>query len=92
MDDNKRLRNIGSSEIEDIKEDLQSLKSNVVTLAQDIKNGGGAVARDSLDHLKAVGQEGFDKIENRVREKPGQSLALAFCAGLALSYLVSMQR
>lgn len=81
MDDNKRLRNIGSSEIEDIKEDLQSLKSNVVTLAQDIKNGGGAVARDSLDHLKAVGQEGFDKIENRVRENQGKALLWRFAPG-----------
>ncbi|MGZ9097055.1 MAG: hypothetical protein ACXW30_02015 [Micavibrio sp.] len=92
MEENKGLKNIGSSEIQDIKDDLQSLRSNVVTLAQDIKNGGGAVAREGVDHLKSIGQYEFQKVEDHVREKPGQSLALAFCAGLVFSYLIGGRR
>lgn len=88
MEESRMLKDIGSSEIQDIKEDLQSLKSNVVMLAQDIRNGGGAVARESIDHLKSVGKYEFQRVEERVREKPGQSLAIAFCAGLVFSYLV----
>lgn len=78
-----------SAELQEIRNDLNALKTNVVTLAQDLKNGGGTVARQSLDSLKAAGQDEFQKIEEFVQEKPAQSLALAFCAGLVFSALIS---
>lgn len=78
-----------SAELQEIRNDLNALKSNVVTLAQDIKNSGGAVARQGIDTLKAAGQDEFQKIEEYVKEKPAQSLALAFCAGLVFSALIS---
>lgn len=76
---------LGSAEIQEIREDLRSLRTNVVTLAHDIRHGGGAVARDGLGQLRAASQSEFAKIEDHVREKPGQSMVLAFCAGLAFS-------
>ena len=78
-----------SAELQEIRNDLNALKTNVVTLAQDIKNGSGNVARQSLDALKASGQDEFQKVEEYVKEKPAQSLALAFCAGLIFSALIS---
>ena len=88
-----------SREIDGIKEDLRtlqdnvkSLKSNAVTLAHDLKAGGGAVAREGLDHLKTAGQDEFQKIESYVKAKPVQSLAMAFAAGLVANFLLGGRR
>lgn len=90
MEESKVVTKINqSTELQDIRDDLNALKTNVVALAQDIKNGGGAVARQSFDTLKATGQDEFQKVEEYVKEKPAQSLALAFCAGLVFSALIS---
>lgn len=89
MEENKAVKEIlGSAEIREIREDLRSLKTNVITLAHDIKQGGGVVARDGIDHLRAAGRNEFQRVEDHVREKPGQSIVLAFCAGLAFSVLM----
>jgi hypothetical protein len=89
MEEKRAVKEIlDSAEIQEIKEDLRSLKSNVITLANDIKHGGSVVARDGLGHLRAAGQSEFQRIEDHVREKPGQSMVLAFCAGLAFSVLL----
>ena len=86
---NKAVKDIlESAEIQEIKEDLRSLKTNVITLAHDIRHGGKVVARDGIGHLRAASQSEFQRIEDHVREKPGQSIVLAFCAGLAFSVLL----
>ncbi len=93
MDENRAVKEIlDSAEMQEIKEDLRSLKTNVVTLAHDIRDGGGAVAKDSLWHLRAAGQDEFRRMEERVREKPAQSVVIAFCAGLALSVFLGARR
>lgn len=81
----KAVRNVGAADINDIKRDLTSLRDNVVGLAQDIRSGGGAVVRDSLGQARSNGEKKLHKLEDKIREKPGQSIAMAFLGGLALS-------
>lgn len=88
-----------NSALRDIKTDLTVLKDDATAtlkdaalLAQSLKNQGGNIARDGVSQLKAVGQDEFQRVEERIRSKPGQSVALAFCAGLVFSYLLGSRR
>ena len=83
----------------EIKDDLNTLKDDAAAtmhdaakFARNLKNESGHIARDSVEHLKSAGQTEFYKMEERVREKPGQSVALAFCAGLVFSYILGGRR
>ncbi len=83
----------------EIKSDLSALKEDAATtlrdaavLARDIKDSSGSIARQGVNQLKSVGQNEFHRMEERVREKPGQSVALAFCAGLIFSYVLGSRR
>ena len=77
-----------NTDVQAIREDLNILKSDAATLARDIRNNGGAIARDSVDQLRETGSRQFEKVESHVRNKPAQSLILAFCGGLVFSYLM----
>ena len=85
-----------SPHVEDIREDFDSLKSNVVGLATNIKEIGvdrARVAADYLaervDDLKATSLDMLEKTENRIRTNPRQSMALAFAAGMLTSFFLS---
>ncbi len=81
-------------EIDDIREDLESLKHNVVDLSKQIKNDGLAQTQElkkaalkQVDHLKDASGKQLKNVETHVKEKPAQSLAMAFAAGLVASFL-----
>lgn len=76
------------SDISNLKEDAVATIQDAATLAKNLKKESGTIARDGVKHLAEVGRSEFERIEDRVREKPGQSVALAFCAGLVFSYLM----
>ena len=83
------------SELDEIRQDLDSLKGNVVELTKHLKKDGvekshevGAIAREQLDHLKTLGIREMHKVENQIKTKPGQSLAVAFAAGALASLLL----
>ena len=85
--------------LRDVRQDLNTLKDDAATtihdaakLARNLKDESGNIARDGVQQLKAAGQSEFYKMEDRVREKPGQSVALAFCAGLVFSYVLGSRR
>lgn len=82
-----------------IRDDLKVLKGDaaatlkdVAVLAQDLRNEGGNIARDGANQIKSAAQNEYQKLEDRVRERPGQSAAIAFCAGMVLSYVLSSRR
>ena len=81
-----------TKEYETIKEDLASLKDNATTLARDIKGSGKAIVKDGIDNLYGTYESQFQKVEERVKKKPGQSILLAFAAGLAASYVLGARR
>ena len=82
-------------EIDEIKEDLDSLKDNVVGLTKhvtkDSKRAGEKLTSRFMDRLAGMKEKGkieAAKVEGRVRAKPAQSLAIAFVSGLAISALL----
>ncbi len=83
------------SEIDDIREDLDSLKTNVIELTKHVKQDGVIhtselkdTISDRWSQLQASGREKYKNVESRIKEKPGQSMAVAFAAGLAASVLL----
>jgi hypothetical protein len=76
-----------SDEIQHIKEDLDSLRSNVVALTRAVRSDVTAEAITSIGLIKEVGRQGIEHVEEQIRVRPAQSLLAAFTAGLALSFL-----
>jgi len=86
-------------EIQHIKEDISSLRSNVIALTRHLKDNGEQQLNEKLDDLEARAEErlinmktnyhkGLKRLEDQVKDKPGQSLTMAFCSGLLLSMLL----
>lgn len=75
-------------EIKDIGNDLKSLKSNVGELAQHVKedsvNGISEFAQMEMQQISDF----TTRIENAIRRKPAQSIAIAFAGGLIASLLL----
>lgn len=85
--------------LRELRHDLNLLKDDAATaiqdaaiLARNLTNEGGAMARDGVRTLAAASRSEFERLEGRIREKPGQSVALAFCAGLLFSYILGSRR
>lgn len=83
------------SEIDDIRQDLDSLKNNVVELTRHLtKDGNAQVAQlgqalsNHLADLQKSGKQQYKQIEGKVKEKPAQTLAIAFGAGVLASLLL----
>lgn len=83
------------TEIDDIKEDLNSLRTNVVELTKHIRENGNAqtqritdMTKDQIGLLRKSGKAQMKRVEKRVKDKPAQSMAYAFAAGLFLSALL----
>lgn len=84
------------NEIDDIKNDLQSLKSNVVALTQHLKANGAdhliefeGRAAKTARKVKAEGARRYKEVEESVRANPGQALLVAFAGGLLASLLLT---
>ncbi len=79
-------------EIQNIKNDLGSLKSNGSELLKEIGHEGADIVHDELDKLKQSGKEKIRMAEDHVKSKPAQGIAIAFASGLALSYLLARRK
>lgn len=86
-------------EIEEIRNDIESLKTNVVDLSRHIKEEGKIqasrlteVAMDRIADLRKNASVEYQKAERAVKAKPGQSIAIAFAAGLVASLLIRRGR
>ncbi len=82
-------------EIDSIKQDLDSLRSNVVELTKHVKSNKAAQGQEMkemlagrLEGLKASGMQSVDNIERQVKAQPGKAVGIAFAAGLAASLLL----
>lgn len=85
--------------MDEIKDDLNSLTSNVVGLAKNIKDLGadkarlaGDYIRTGIEEVKASSAEALEKTEDLIKSKPRQSMAIAFAAGLLTSYLLARRK
>lgn len=78
---------MGRPEIENIKSDFRSIKSNGATLAKDLKHDGGALVKEQLEHFKTSGSAKLRRAEESMRGVSGKTLAAGLMAGLVLGYL-----
>lgn len=83
------------SELDNIKDDLESLKSNVVELARHLQGHGlnktqelAQRVKNGLAGLQSQSRVQMERMETLIRAKPAQSLATAFVAGLVISMLL----
>jgi len=83
------------TEIDNIREDLDSLKTNVVELTKHVKKDGQAQTQaignsvmDRWSKLQDSSRKQYQNVEKHVKDKPAQSMALAFGIGLAASMLM----
>ncbi len=86
-------------EIDEIRQDLDSLKTNVVELSRHLTAEGKVqanrlsdVAIERLSDLRKSARDEYVKAERHVKSHPGQSIALAFGAGILASLLFSSRR
>ncbi len=82
-------------EIENIREDIDNLKNNIIELTQHLGQDGKShlhSARERLNEnaeaLKSTGQEKLETTRHSVQERPLQSLGIALAAGAALGLLM----
>lgn len=83
---------IKNSEIDDIKNDLNSLKDNVVELTRSL-NGSSKpeelkeAVMQRAEKLKQTGKDNIDTAATRIQDNPLSSIAMAFAAGAVISFL-----
>lgn len=84
------------SEMDHIRQDIESLKSNIVELTKHLSANASARTDDlklataaQLKRLKDSGLEQVSKVEGEVVKHPAQSIAIAFATGFVASYLLS---
>lgn len=76
-----------SSELNHIRKDIDSLKSNILALTQSLHEDVRSEATQKIEQLGKTSYQAVNALEDHVREKPAQSLLAAFCAGIVLSAL-----
>ncbi|MBL8639980.1 MAG: hypothetical protein JNK24_06455 [Alphaproteobacteria bacterium] len=83
------------SDAKGIRDDLYSLKDNVTELAKHLKEEGSEKSHQMaevllarLKELQGSGRDHLHTLEGQVREKPLQSVAVAFVAGAIVSMLL----
>lgn len=79
--------------------DVRSIKRSLRNLARDIKHTSADTANDAMDYVsdrvadaKSAGIHGARRVEQRIKTRPGQSIAIAFTAGLLTSFLLGGNR
>lgn len=87
------------NELDHIREDLDSLKNNVIELTRHLSKDGNAQAaqlksalKDKIGDIQASGRTQYKNLEKQVKAKPGQTLAMAFAAGVVASMLLGSRR
>ena len=83
-----------SDDMDAIRKDIESLRGNIEDLTRHMKNEGAARmenvkdrVNDTISSYKETGMEKLESVERQVKEKPAQSMAIAFAAGMFASFL-----
>jgi ElaB/YqjD/DUF883 family membrane-anchored ribosome-binding protein len=95
MNGRHHVKKIALPALDDIKKDIDSLQSDVADLAMDVRKAGSDKAQEAItylnnrvDLLKNSGVEAIDKIEDHIKSRPRQSIAVAFAVGILASYFL----
>lgn len=90
-------------ELEEIREDLDSLKDNVVALTKHVRRDGVGQVEEMSDvalakiskaqgALQKQGKKQIERLDKQVKSKPLESIAVAFAGGLLASLLLNNRR
>lgn len=95
MTTSKQATNHLKPDVANLRQDISNLKNDVSELAHHAVQAGTANAAklraqagEHLEDLKDAGYKNLARVEKRIRDKPAQSLAIAFGAGVLLSLLL----
>lgn len=83
-------------EIDEIREDLDSLRTNVVELTKHIRKEGTQQTQemkkmlaDRIGDMEHRAQDTYKSLEANVKAKPGKSVAMAFGIGVLASMFLA---
>lgn len=83
-----------NASLQNVKDDLRTLKTDVVGLGRQATEEGRkrlndtvSVAQDKMSDIKSAGYEELKGLKSYVSENPAQSVAYAFAAGLIVSFI-----
>lgn len=75
--------------------EIDAIKENVIGLAHNLKDVSNDKAQlaveymqESAENLKVSGMDSMAKIEKHIKSNPGQSVGIAFVAGIVASYFL----
>lgn len=84
-----------SADVNDVREDVKSLKENVSALGQHLKEEACAktselkeLAAEKLDGVLKRGDESLKFIDDEVKANPRSAIAVAFAAGILANFLL----
>ncbi len=87
------------SDMQNIKEDLVTLKDDAATLVQHVAQDGqkkisdaASMAGETFSAMKESGVSRLKDLEHEVTARPLQSVLIAFGAGIVASYLLGGRR
>lgn len=83
---------LNRAEVQNMKNDMSSLKANGSELVRGIAHEGNEIMREEIGRIKQSGREKILKAENHIKNRPGQSIAFGVAAGLLLSYVLARRR
>lgn len=75
-------------DIECLRRDLSSLAGKALDTSAESVSRLKGIAEDEIVKLRDYGTAGLKKAEDTVRDKPGQSMAVAFLAGIIINALL----
>lgn len=84
-----------SADVNDVRDDVKSLKDNVSALGQSLKEEACAktaelkdLASEKLEGVMRRGDESLKFIDDEVRANPRSAIAVAFAAGILANFLL----
>lgn len=84
-----------SADVNDVRDDVKSLKDNVSALGQSLKEEACAktaelkdLASEKLEGAMRRGDESLKFIDDEVRANPRSAIAVAFAAGILANFLL----
>lgn len=80
--------NNGYGKVQDIKDDISALKTDVMALGHHLQEDGQEKFEEIKKKAIKNGSKELKLIEDKVKSHPAQSVAVAFCAGVVFSFLM----
>ena len=91
----KKVSKEAATSLDNIKEDIYTLKADVIELGRTVKSEGlkkieeaTIELHDKIDNLKKEGSNELDKVQSYINSNPSQAVGIAFAAGALLTLLL----